>query len=231
MDDEHGRSERHRRRALSPGADSAELEEEHWRSEQSGHLDGIIHGLFLLMNMMTGHAWVGVYLNSGSYIHALKQLALEEFWRFKVEFPTYQLADGSGTLKDKMYGSNDQAKLRAAWNAYASFKLRHLERPWKRVYVKIPEGALLLSSMCTFHFGARFPMVFRKKAVPGNLWHMRMHMYFGSKLFRNPSADPEAGIVHNPAQETTIDIFSTDPDYDWLSPAQALALKAWGASV
>ena len=132
MDDEHGRSERHRRRALSPGADSAELEEEHWRSEQSGHLDGIIHGLFLLMNMMTGHAWVGVYLNSGSYIHALKQLALEEFWRFKVEFPTYQLADGSGTLKDKMYGSNDQAKLRAAWNAYASFKLRHLERPWKR---------------------------------------------------------------------------------------------------
>jgi 1,2-phenylacetyl-CoA epoxidase catalytic subunit len=96
------------------------------------------------MNMMTGHAWVGVYLNSGSYTHALKQLALEEFWRFKVEFPTYQLADGSGTLKDKMYGSNDQAKLRAAWNAYASFKLRHLERPWKRVYVKIPEGALLL---------------------------------------------------------------------------------------
>jgi hypothetical protein len=183
------------------------------------------------MNMMTGHAWVGVYLNSGSYIHALKELALKDFWQFKVEFPTYQLANGSGTLKDAMAGSNDQAKLRAAWNAYASFKLRHLERPWKRVYVKIPEGALLLSSMCTFHFGARFPMVFRKETVPGNLWHMLMHMYFGSKLFRNPSADPEAGIVHNPAQETTIDIFSTDPDYDWLSPAQALALKAWGASV
>jgi hypothetical protein len=49
-----------------------------------------------------------------------------------------------------------------------------LEQPWKRVYVEIPEGTLLLSSMCTFHFGARFPLVFSKKPVPINLFHMRL---------------------------------------------------------
>jgi hypothetical protein len=53
-------------------------------------------------------------------------------------------------------------------------------------------------------------------------------MYFGSKLFRNPSADPQEGMIQNEAQESTIDIFSTDLDYDWLSPAQALARQAWG---
>ena len=53
-------------------------------------------------------------------------------------------------------------------------------------------------------------------------------MYFGSKLFRNPSADPQEGMIQNEAQESTVDIFSTDVDYDWLSPAQALARQAWG---
>ena len=248
-----------------PGAGS---EEEHWLGDQSGHLDGLIDGLFLLLNLMEDHAWIGVYLNSGGYIRALKDLALAEFWRFKEEFSHYPRVDasgkapcsGNGTLRDAMLGTNDQAKLRAAWNAYASFKLRHLEQQWKRVYVEIPEGTLLLRSMCTFHFGARFPLVFSKKPVPINLFHMRLrrltcplaakpkawlyivldsnleskfflgrlHMYFGSKLFRNPSADPQEGMIQDEAQESTIDIFSTDLDYDWLSPAQALARQAWG---
>jgi hypothetical protein len=47
-----------------PGPGAA-LEEEHWLSDQSGHLDGIIDALFLLLNLMEDHAWIGVYLNSG----------------------------------------------------------------------------------------------------------------------------------------------------------------------
>jgi hypothetical protein len=145
-------------------------------------LDGLIDGLFLLLNLMEDHAWIGVYLNSGGYIRALRDLALAEFPRFKEEFLHYPRVDasgkapcsGNGTLREAMQGTNDQAKLRAAWNAYASFKLRPLEQPWKRVYVEIPEGTLLLSSMCTFHFGARFPLVFSKKPVPTNLCHMRL---------------------------------------------------------
>ncbi len=114
---------------------------------------------------------------------ALKDLALAEFWRFKEEFLNYprvdasgkELCRGNGTLREAMQGTNDQAKLWAAWNAYSLFKLRHLEQQWKRVYVEIPEGTLLLSSMCTFHFRARFPLVFSKKPVPTNLCHMRLH--------------------------------------------------------
>ena len=223
--------DRGRRAGQDPEAES---EAEHCRSEQSGHLDGIINGLFLLMNLMAGHAWVGVYLHSGSYLRALKELALTDFWRFKEEFELYPAVDhsgksapGGGTMRDAMKGTNNQAKLRAAWNAYVAVKLPKEDQvPWKRVYVKIPEATLLLGSMCTYHFGARFPLIFSKKAVPDDLWHMRLHMYFGSKLFRCPSANPSSGISKNLAQESTIDIFSHEEQYDWLSPAQAWAIAA-----
>jgi hypothetical protein len=69
-------------------------------------------------------------------------------------------------------------------------------------------------------------LIFSKKAVPYDLWHMRLHMYFGSKLFRCPSANPSSGISKNLAQESTIDIFSHEEQYDWLSPAQAWAIAA-----
>jgi hypothetical protein len=165
------------------GESDPEADPEHWRYEQSGHLDGINPGLFYLMTMMMlGHSWVGIYLNSGRYVGALKKLALDDFWRFKQEFAVYPCVDASGnavlggkTFKDTMPGDCDQAKLRAAWKAYADFKLRDLNLQWKRVYVRIPEGALLLSSMATFHFGSRFPLVFSRKVVPDDLWHMRMH--------------------------------------------------------
>ena len=73
-------------------------------------------------------------------------------------------------------------------------------------------------------------MIFSKKAVPDDLWHMRLHMYFGSKLFRSPSANPSSGISKNLAQKSTIDIFSHEEQYDWLSPAsaQAWAIAACG---
>jgi hypothetical protein len=67
-------------------------------------------------------------------------------------------------------------------------------------------------------------LIFSKKAVPDDLWHMRLHMYFGSKLFRSPLANPSSGISKNLAQKSTIDIFSHEEQYDWLSPASA---QAW----
>ncbi len=118
-------------------------------------------------------------------------------------------------MRAAMQGSNNQAKLRAAWNAYVAVKLQQEDQvPWKRVYVKVPEATVLLSSMCTFHFGARFPLIFSKKAVPDDLWHMLLHMYFGSKLSRSPSANQSSGVSRNLAQESTIDIFSYDEEYD-----------------
>ena len=178
-------------------------------------------------------AWVGIFLKSGRYISALKKLAITDFWKFKQEFDVYPRVDadgkpvpGGGTFKDAMPGDCNRAKLRAAWKAYASFKLKHLNQPWRRVYVRIPEGALVLSSMATFHFGARFPLVFSAKEVPEDLWHMRMHSYFGPKTIRNPGSCPDAGIVQNQAQESTVDIFSGLEDFDWLCPAQRFASDA-----
>lgn len=217
-------------RTASPAA----LQDKHWHTEQSGHLDGIIKGLFLLLNMMASHAWVGLYLNSGRYVSALKELAISDFFRFKTEFDTYPAVDASGqaapggkTLRDEMEGSNNQSKLRAAWRAYVAVKLKKEDQlPWKRVYARVPEASFFFSSMCSFHFGARFPLIFSQKAVPDNLLHLRIHMYFGSKLFRCPSEDLSAGIDANPAQDSTVDIFSTDEANDWLSPAQQWAEAA-----
>ncbi len=53
-------------------------------------------------------------------------------------------------------------------------------------------------------------------------------MYFGSNLFRSPSANPSSGISKNLAQKSTINIFSHEEQYDWLSPAQAWAIAACG---
>ena len=71
-------------------------------------------------------------------------------------------------------------------------------------------------------------MIFSKKAVPYDLWHMRLHMFFVSKLLRvcvcvfcSPSANPSSGISKNLAQESTINIFSHEEQYDWLLHAQA----------
>ena len=205
-----------------------------WEYEQSWHLDGINPGLFYIMSMvMGGHSWVGIFLKSGRYMSALKKLAVDDFWIFKQEFDVYPRVDadgkpvpGGGTFKDAMPGDCNRAKLRAAWKAYADFKLKHLNQPWRRVYVRIPEGALVLSSMCTFHFGSRFPLVFSAKEVPEDLWHMRMHSYFGPKIIRNPGSCPDAGIVQNQAQESTVDIFSGLEDFDWLCPAQRFAIEA-----
>ncbi len=94
------------------------------------------------------------------------------------------------------------------------------------MYVRIPEGALGLGSMNTFHLGARFPLVFSGKVVPADLFQMRMHGYFGPKLIRNPSSPPDSDLVENLAQESTVDIFSGKADLDWLSPAQRFAIDA-----
>jgi hypothetical protein len=39
-------------------------------------------------------------------------------------------------------------------------------------------------------------------------------------------ANPSSGISKYLAQESTIDIFSHEGEYDWLSPAQAFAIAA-----
>ncbi len=51
-------------------------------------------------------------------------------------------------------------------------------------------------------------------------------MYFGPKLFWSPSANPSSGMSKNLAQESTIDIFSHEEQYDLLLRAQAWAIAA-----
>ena len=42
--------------------------------DQCSHLDALIGGMIVLLNMMPGFAYLGVHLNSGGCIHALKNL-------------------------------------------------------------------------------------------------------------------------------------------------------------
>ena len=79
--------------------------------DQASHLDGMIYGLIVLFNMMPGKAYVGVHLNSGGCIHALKRLIKENY----AKFCAYFLSSG---LAGSMNGRSDEEKLDMAWGVY-----------------------------------------------------------------------------------------------------------------
>ena len=162
-------------------------------------------------------------MNSAGFIHPLKKLARDEFKPFRLafsEFPCPGDLDGR-KLIDVMPGSHAQLKLRAAWRLYAVRRLSQQGidiRPWKRAYIEIAEGVTVISSMSVFHFGPRFPLYFDNRPVPDDLWHLRLHMYIGSKL--RPRLEGDSGALLDEVQDATVDLFEHREDSDWISAAQ-----------
>ena len=91
-------------------------------------------------------------------------------------------------------------------------------RPWKRAYIEMAEGVTAICSMSQLHFGTRFPLYFDNRPVPNDLWHLRLHMYVGSKL--RPRLEGETGALLDQVQDSTVDIYDHREDSDWISAAQ-----------
>jgi hypothetical protein len=152
----------------------------------------MIKGLIVLLNMMPGKAYVGVHLNSGGCIHALKGLIEEDYDRFCDEFRASGLADsmGRGTYEEK---------LDTAWGVYARKKLADMgfNQDWERAYLELDEFEMFLGSMSVFHFGSRYPCFSRPEPIPLDWWHLRLHMYVGNKFLRaDRIVDPEKAYLN-----------------------------------
>jgi hypothetical protein len=62
-------------------------------SDQASHLDALISGVLVLLNMMPWMAYVGVHLNSGGCIHALKNLIRRDYSEFCKQFDVAMTVD------------------------------------------------------------------------------------------------------------------------------------------
>ena len=179
-------------------------------------MDAMIYGMIVLFNMMPGKAYVGVHLNSGGCIHALKRLIDRDYARFCTEF------EASG-LADEMNGRSDEEKLDMAWGEYARRELAKLyfDKPWERVYLELDEFEMFLGSFSVFHFGSRYPCFSQVEPIPRDWWHLRLHLYIGNKLIRAEKiVDTEKEtaklvrdhvVVTEPVANNTIDLANPPP--------------------
>ena len=179
-------------------------------------MDGMIYGLIVLFNMMPGKAYVGVHLNSGGCIHALKRLIKEKYNKFCAYFK-------SSGLAGRMKGRSDEEKLDMAWGEYARKELakRGFDKPWERVYLELDEFEMFLGSFSVFHFGSRYPCFSRVAPIPRDWWHLRLHLYIGNKLIRAEKiVDTEKEtaklvrdhvVVTEPVANNTIDLANPPP--------------------
>jgi hypothetical protein len=194
--------------------------------DQSSHLDALIGGMLVLLNMMPGFAYVGVHLNSGGCIHALKNLIRQDYKEFCQQFASARTVDGL-LLHETMKGRSYQEKLDVAWELYACDKLAEggFTKKFQRAYVELGEFEMFLGSMSVFHFGARYPCFCGQEQIPLDWWHLRLHLYIGSRLVRveNAIADDEKflrdtkhmNVVHDPVAQHTIDLFNPPARGQW----------------
>ena len=202
--------------------------------DQASHLDGMIYGLIVLFNMMPGKAYVGVHLNSGGCIHALKRLIDRDYARFCTEF------EASG-LADEMNGRSDEEKLDMAWGEYARRELAKLyfDKPWERVYLELDEFEMFLGSFSVFHFGSRYPCFSRVAPIPRDWWHLRLHLYIGNFLLDAGDIDDtgeetaklvqDQVVVEEPVADNTVDLLN--PPKQWLGLSAALPYyESWIAA-
>ena len=172
--------------------------------DQSSHLDALIGGIVVLLNMMPqGYAYVGVHLNSGGCIHALKNLIRKDYKEFCQQFGTAMTDDGR-RLQDAMKGQSYQEKLDMAWELYAVEKLAEggFTEKFQRVYFELEEFEMFLGSMAVFHFGARYPCFCGQEPIPLDWWHLRLHLYIGSRLVRVEEAVADGKkFLHEAAKE------------------------------
>ena len=192
--------------------------------DQASHLDAMIYGLIVLLNMMPGKAYVGVHLNSGGCIHAIKRLIERDYTTFCSEF------EASGLAED-MKGRSFEEKLDMAWEEYACGELAKegFDKDWERVYLELDEFEMFLGSMSVFHFGSRYPCFSRAEPIPLDWWHLRLHIYVGNKLIRAEkildTGEETAKLVRNhvvvtePVAMNTIDLVNPPPLWRGVLPS------------
>lgn len=192
--------------------------------DQCSHLDALIGGMIVLLNMMPGFAYLGVHLNSGGCIHALKNLVRRDYQEFCQQFASAKAVDGQ-QLSDAMKGRSYQENLDMAWELYAYGELakQGFTKKFQRAYVELEEFEMLLGSMAVYHFGARYPCFCGREPIPLNWWHVRLHIYIGNKLVPVEDAvstDKEflksvknKNVASDPIEKHTIDPF--DPPVGW----------------
>ena len=192
--------------------------------DQCSHLDALIGGMIVLLNMMPGFAYLGVHLNSGGCIHALKNLVRRDYQEFCQQFASAKAVDGQ-QLSDAMKGRSYQENLDMAWELYAYGELakQGFTKKFQRAYVELEEFEMLLGSMAVYHFGARYPCFCGREPIPLNWWHVRLHIYIGNKLVPVEDAistDEEflksvknKNVASDPIEKHTIDPF--DPPVGW----------------
>ena len=180
--------------------------------------------MIVLLNMMPGFAYLGVHLNSGGCIHALKNLVRRDYKEFCQQFASAKAVDGQ-QLSDAMKGRSYQENLDMAWELYAYGELakQGFTKKFQRAYVELEEFEMLLGSMAVYHFGARYPCFCGREPIPLNWWHVRLHIYIGNKLVPVEDAvstDKEflksvknKNVASDPIEKHTIDPF--DPPVGW----------------
>jgi hypothetical protein len=180
--------------------------------DQHGHLDALLpSGMLILMNLMEGKSYVGIYLGSGACVNAMRTLILEEYDDFEARFQR--------ELREQMKGTDDEEKLERAWRIYSRYRLEGLGRgaKWRRAYLELDEFDLFMGSVNVFHFGARFPLCFGDDAlldVPLDWYSLRLHLYSGDKWV---PAGQSAVSLHGhmqAIQNDTIDLDYPIPEYD-----------------
>jgi hypothetical protein len=167
--------------------------------------------MLMLMNLMPGKSYLGIYLGSGGCINAMRKLIEEEYDDFESAFKS--------DLKQGMKGTDEEEKLERAWRIYSRWRLAELgfAAEWKRAYLELDEFDLFMGSYSVFHFGARFPLFFGDDAlrqVPVHWYNLRLHLYSGDK---NVPAG-QSGFCQNghvqAVQNDTIPLEDPIPLYD-----------------
>ena len=132
----------------------------------------------MLVNLMPGKSYLGIFLGSGGCINAMRKLIEDEYDDFERVFES--------DLARQMKGTDDVEKLERAWRIYSRCRLAEqgFGRKWKRAYLQLDEFDLFMGSYSVFHFGARFPLFFGDDAlrqVPLDWYNLRLHLYSGDK--------------------------------------------------
>jgi len=193
--------------------------------DQASHLDALISGIILLLNLMPGMAYIGVHLKSGGCIAELKKLIKSDYAEFERQFNEAKTEDGE-LLSAAMKGGTPQEKLDMAWDQYARQELKkrgHTEN-FERAYIELEEFEIFLGSMSVFHFGARYPCFPESEEISEDWWHARMHFYVGNRLVQKADAFAAGGkdfekansrktVVDETVAANTIDLSGVMPEF------------------
>jgi hypothetical protein len=171
-----------------------------------------------------GFAYVGVHLNSGGCIHALKELIRTDYGKFREQFMVATTADGR-PLRQAMKGGSEEENLDTAWRLYAQEKIGDKCKKFERTYIELGEFEMLLGSMAVYHFGSRYPCFSGHVKIPLDWWHLRLHLYIGNRLVKSDEvvADDEVvkkaakkrAVINEPVARSTIDLIQPPDTGQW----------------